>query len=326
MRLLDSVAHQRPFHVENEALGLRFRVQTAADFQSRIESTPHRFVLDAKATAFCAEFAIAEATLLSESVDLLRCPAERFWIEWMDRARVEALAPHIPSLPNLEQLNNDARSGALVELSPGGRRGKAWLFTGYGSDADLCPLYVEFDLERPAVAPARDPYLKQFSVSCLELPKLDLINRHCLMAVEPSWFTYCKFSTPSAKVFNDVVTQLASKMLFDWPFIAAFTLLYQIPNLLDRRVSNLIKLNASRTRRGKPELLEHVEIGASLIGRLERLPAEDTRAVSAKPRTRLHHVRGHLVRRGDSIFWRSPHLRGDPALGMVKTRTVRFTA
>lgn len=26
--------------------------------------------------------------------------------------------------------------------------------------------------------------------------------------------------------------------------------------------------------------------------------------------SRLHYVRGHLVRRGDAIFWRRPHLRG----------------
>ncbi len=326
MRLLDTVVQQRPFHVQNDALGLNFRVKTAADFQSRIEGTPHRFVLDEKATAFCTEFAVAEATTLGKSIDLLCCPAERFWIEWMDRARVEALAPHIPSFTNLELLSNDARSGALVELSPGGRRGTAWLFTGYGSDANLCPLYVQFDLERPAVAPARDSYLKQFSLLCLEIPHLDSINRHALMSVEPSWFIYCKRSTSSATDFNDRMMQLASKMMFDWPIIAAFMLLYQMPNLLDRRSSNLIKLNAARTRRGKPELLEHVEISASLSGGPGTRPSNGKHAISAKPGTRLHHVRGHLVRRGNSIFWRSPHLRGDPALGMVKTRTVRFTA
>jgi hypothetical protein len=37
---------------------------------------------------------------------------------------------------------------------------------------------------------------------------------------------------------------------------------------------------------------------------------------------RLHHVRGHIVRREDRIFWRKPHLRGDASQGQVRSRTV----
>jgi hypothetical protein len=38
----------------------------------------------------------------------------------------------------------------------------------------------------------------------------------------------------------------------------------------------------------------------------------------------LHHVRGHIVRRGNKVFWRSPHLRGDARLGVVRSRTVQL--
>jgi hypothetical protein len=37
---------------------------------------------------------------------------------------------------------------------------------------------------------------------------------------------------------------------------------------------------------------------------------------------RLHHVRGHLVRREDRIFWRMAHLRGQALQGLVRSRTV----
>jgi hypothetical protein len=40
---------------------------------------------------------------------------------------------------------------------------------------------------------------------------------------------------------------------------------------------------------------------------------------------RLHHVRGHLVRRGSRLFWRVPHLRGSARAGRVCTRTVTWT-
>jgi hypothetical protein len=36
-------------------------------------------------------------------------------------------------------------------------------------------------------------------------------------------------------------------------------------------------------------------------------------------------VRGHIVRRGASVFWRSPHLRGNGRLGQVRSRTVVLT-
>jgi hypothetical protein len=37
---------------------------------------------------------------------------------------------------------------------------------------------------------------------------------------------------------------------------------------------------------------------------------------------RLHHVRGHLVRREDRVFWRMAHLRGHALEGLVRSRTV----
>jgi hypothetical protein len=40
--------------------------------------------------------------------------------------------------------------------------------------------------------------------------------------------------------------------------------------------------------------------------------------------SRLHLVRGHLVRRGSQIFWRVPHLRGSARSGEIHTRTVTW--
>ena len=40
--------------------------------------------------------------------------------------------------------------------------------------------------------------------------------------------------------------------------------------------------------------------------------------------SRLHHVRGHLVRRGGKIFWRVPHIRGSARSGVIRQRTVAW--
>jgi hypothetical protein len=36
-------------------------------------------------------------------------------------------------------------------------------------------------------------------------------------------------------------------------------------------------------------------------------------------------VRGHLVRRGNQLFWRIPHLRGSARSGIIRARTVTWT-
>ena len=43
---------------------------------------------------------------------------------------------------------------------------------------------------------------------------------------------------------------------------------------------------------------------------------------SGRHSPRLHHVRGHLVRREQRVFWRVPHLRGSASRGAVRSRTV----
>jgi hypothetical protein len=36
-------------------------------------------------------------------------------------------------------------------------------------------------------------------------------------------------------------------------------------------------------------------------------------------------VRGHIVRRGDKVFWRLSHLRGSVRFGVVRSRTVQLS-
>jgi hypothetical protein len=93
---------------------------------------------------------------------------------------------------------------------------------------------------------------------------------------------------------------------------------------LPRRPLMLERLNQARLKAGRAPLLEHTEVSAPL---LPEYRASGGRGGPEHVRRgpRLHHVRGHLVRRGSQLFWRVPHLRGSAHAGVVRTRTVTWT-
>jgi hypothetical protein len=78
-----------------------------------------------------------------------------------------------------------------------------------------------------------------------------------------------------------------------------------------------------RRRTGKAALLEHVEVSAPLFSS-STASIPGMRAHERRGR-RLHHVCGHIVRRGAAVFWRVAHLRGSARLGQVRTRTVELS-
>jgi hypothetical protein len=109
----------------------------------------------------------------------------------------------------------------------------------------------------------------------------------------------------------------------DIPMMLAFFLLLSTRGGLPRRVQSLDKLNRARARSGKAPLLEHIEVSAPLLWEQNEAQAGDSHGGRRAPR--LHHVRGHLVRRGSQLFWRVPHLRGSASSGVIRSRTVTWT-
>jgi len=78
-------------------------------------------------------------------------------------------------------------------------------------------------------------------------------------------------------------------------------------------------INRKRLANGRGPLLDHVE--SERVARAVST-AEHSDDGSGRQSPRLHHVRGHLVRREQRVFWRVPHLRGSGTRGAVRTRTV----
>ena len=78
-------------------------------------------------------------------------------------------------------------------------------------------------------------------------------------------------------------------------------------------------INRKRLANGRAPLLDHIEVNASLDA---VSTPESAGELSGRQSPRLHHVRGHLVRRENRVFWRVPHLRGSGSRGTVRSRTV----
>jgi hypothetical protein len=103
--------------------------------------------------------------------------------------------------------------------------------------------------------------------------------------------------------------------------LAFFLLLVTRPGL-PRRPLMLERLNRIRARVGKPALLDQMEVHSPIMP--EYQVAHDQASAGFRRRSRLHHVRGHLVRRGAKLFWRVPHLRGSATAGLIRARTVTW--
>jgi hypothetical protein len=109
----------------------------------------------------------------------------------------------------------------------------------------------------------------------------------------------------------------------DIPILLTFFLLLATRCGKPLRAQTLERLNRRRLHGGKAPLLEYIDVRAPVLPEYRDGPRGDTRTTRLGPR--LHHVRGHLVRRGSEIFWRVPHLRGGARSGIVRARTVTWT-
>jgi hypothetical protein len=88
----------------------------------------------------------------------------------------------------------------------------------------------------------------------------------------------------------------------------------------EQRVVKLDRLNEIRRHTGKAELLEHVEVFTSLGAQRDG----NRTNIDANTRIgrRLHHVRGHLARRGYNIFWHSLGTASGASPGVKHFRTL----
>jgi hypothetical protein len=122
---------------------------------------------------------------------------------------------------------------------------------------------------------------------------------------------------------NSIARHALGTIAIDIPVLLVFFLLLAARPGLPRRPLILERLNQARIKSGRAPLLEHIEVSSPLLP--EYHPSSSLESSGHHRRTpRLHHVRGHLVRRGSQLFWRVPHLRGSSRSGVIRSRTVTW--
>jgi hypothetical protein len=324
MRLLDLIAQGRSARVlaaDGQEL------PGAGQFGEVIRACPVRYVFSDELSRCATQLAYAEGDRLSSCLDLIHVPARCLWVEWPDAPRREALQ----AIPTLEVHSGAAsrHCGALITAAANCRSGQVRTFWSAPDEwAYLSPVITSFDFDRPpaAAASAEAGAGSWRGETVLRMdgePALEDLLVHLRFHLDDEWAAYYRARCRTEQVRAALLRRCLGACAFDGPMLMAFFLLLGARDLLPRQEIRHERINRVRCRAGKPPLLEHIEVSAPL----DRPPTRAAASVEASVRMspRLHHVRGHIVRRGPAVFWRSPHLRGSARLGQVRSRTVVLT-
>lgn len=328
VRLLDIIAQSRePFIILPPAQGAQpMKVSGPADFAHTIIECPLRFVIADDLTRASAELAFSKGDRLANCLDLLRIPAPLLWVEWSDAVHQQVIC-ECGIVAQQDPKAFARRVGVLLRASPAGRSAMArtfWSSTAADGQcqAHMSPLetYIELD-DRFAATGDPDAMLQgeYASVTCADAGVADLLQR-VRFQFDQKWLNYYGAAARDSRERQSVARASLAAVAHDIPLLLAFFLLLNAKGATRRMPVARGIINRKRLERDRAPLLDHVEVHASLreISEAQEEGATDV----ARRSPRLHHVRGHLVRREDRVFWRTPHLRGNALQGVVRSRTV----
>jgi hypothetical protein len=294
-------------------------------FTEAVRTCPLRLVLSDELTHCATQLAFAEGDRLSSCLDLMRVPAQSLWVEWSGVPQRDALKA-IPAL-QLREMADYRHAGALISASADGRSGHLRTFWSTPNEqALLSPMVTVFDFDRPPVLPAfEDPrsWRGETSVTLEGEPAIEELLEHLRLYFDEAWARYYRDGCATEALRAAVLHHSLGACAFDAPMLMGLFLLLGARDMLPRQEIRHERINLRRRQGGKPPLLEHIEVSAPL----EQPPLRSGEGSGESNRLspRLHHVRGHIVRRGSAVFWRSPHLRGSARRGQVRSRTVVLT-
>jgi hypothetical protein len=301
------------------------RMPSACDFASHLRSCPVRYVLADDLLCECIELAYAEGDELSGCADLMRIPAESLWVEWSEPARLRALQ-RLGATPPSEGIEPAGRAGTLIHASGDGRSALLrtfWMGRDGADDPTLSPVETLLDFGNPPPRSARPlDLLAGAAIGVGTDPFLDPLLGCASIRLAPAWHRYYAECARTPADREAVLRASLAVAAFDVPILCALFLLLAIRAELRVTHSDLATLNAKRLRRHHAPLLDHADLSLPILPDGVRLHA--TGEDSGRQSPRMHHVRGHLVRRRDGVFWRRPHWRGHIRLGKLPARTVRL--
>ena len=325
VRLLDQVAQCRaPFVVGNSA-GERTHLSGAMELREDVLRCATRYVLTDDLTGLCTDLAHSRGTRVYGCMDLLRIPATRLWVEWSYGPWLDRLRDYgLDGATNV--LEAAGRFGILMYASADGQRGTMRAFWNRGPlDTDVSASAVESHFRFDGGLEHDQPGCRD----CLRVTDVlrdadGRFARSFHFAFERSWQDYYSRTLGNGDRYAAVRLASAGALAMAVPFLLAFLLLLLNRDGLPQESPRLERLNCARARSGKAPLLEHVEVRAPIFVSSAASGGRSTERGTRVP-PRLHHVRGHLVRRAEQIFWRVPHLRGSARRGVLQSRTVTWT-
>jgi hypothetical protein len=327
MRLADRIAQcGTPCIVQNTKDGSVTRLNNAAAFAKDINSCATRYVLSDELTRLCTALAYSKGASTLACADLLHVPAERVWVEWTEAPWRDELARY--GFKNSVDSARSGRRGVFIQSTPQGRRGLLRTFWASGeSELDVLSssmeAYFDFDTREGEVPEVFGR--QQRSAICVSdnaVGDADILRRCFRFRFERSWQDYYERAQVTSVQATAISHHALGTIAIDIPVLLTFFLLLATRPGLPRRPLMLERLNKARAKSGKAALLEQIEVFAPLLPEYKFDCSNGPGAYRRSPR--LHHVRGHLVRRGSKLFWRVPHLRGNARTGSVRTRTVTW--
>lgn len=318
MHLLDVIAQCKgPILVEGPGTGGPLRLPGPETIAPTLRICPLRYVLQDDVTELCTELAFEDDCVVGSSLELVRIPSGSLWLEFRSAARQKVLS-EMGRLA-LDGCPEGQRIGMMVTAAQGGRRGRVdvcWDGLG-GAGPELAPFAIVFDFDDSSLSASIAP-----GTVGIDVPAhlgLRPLFAHLHFELHPAWQRYYRDHTHGEDHYREVLMRSVEQLVEDAPFLTTFCLLLMSGSALRRLPAERGKLNKARARRGRLPLLDHVELAMNLTGAAVTAPAS---GADLRSSPRLHFVRGHLVRRGDAIFWRTSHMRGKPALGAIRSRTV----
>jgi hypothetical protein len=327
MRLADRIAPCRtPFIVENPKDGSVRQLNNEAAFSRDIENCATRYVLSDELTRLCTALAYSKGASTLAFTDLLHVPSQRVWVEWTEAPWRNELARY--GFNNAAESACSGRRGVFIRSDREGRSGLMRTFWA-GGESELQVLsssmeaYFDFNTlegEEPAASDRQKH--PSFCVSDDAVGDADILRRCFRFRFERSWRDYYDEAQLTPVQCSALSHHALGTIAIDIPVVLAFFLLLTTRPSLPRRPLMLERLNRARSRSGKARLLDQIEVFSPLVP--EYQPSGGGSSGIGRRASRLHHVRGHLVRRGSQIFWRVPHLRGSARSGIIRARTVTW--
>ena len=327
MRLLDHVAQWTEPFIVRQNDGVLWRLTGASDFALPVKLCPLRYVLADELVRTCTALGFSEGDEISACLDLVHLPAEQVWVEWSESARRSELARALPDC-HLPDTSETLRAGALIQAQPGGRAGIVhtfWQPQGERPEPLLAAMETVVDLDGLSGGASPEALFEGQAVRIAdaENPQLDSILQCARFRFDSRWQRYYASMTSDPVTRAHVTHRSLSAVAFDVPMLLALFLLLSIRADLVQQAVNPVRLNAKRARLGRLPLLEHIEVSAPVFLHVAP-PHGGSQSATLRRGPRFHHVRGHIVRRRNTVYWRGPHWRGHLRLGSIRSRTINL--